>query len=111
MPELGDKRHFVSAGFCSGVTGVGLFLQREQLGQSQGDKMRDLSPDVSRVAFSFARGGKASVWFNSVVFGSPAFAVTTLGCSRGGKNLTQTWAGSCRVSTVRPGTFGQEMCQ
>lgn len=68
-------------------------LRRGCLGQSQGDKMGDLAlvaptANMSRVAFSFARGGKASVLFKQVVFSSPTFAM--LGCSRGGKNLTRT---------------------
>lgn len=46
------------------------------------------SADVSRVAFGFAGGGKASVLFKQVVFSSPAVAV--LGGSRGGESLTQT---------------------
>lgn len=91
---VGEARHFVSAVVLLQCHWCGTpSLRRGCLGQRQGDETGDLSSvapntDVSRVAFSFAHGGKASGLFKQVVFSSPTFAV--LGCSRGGKNLTQT---------------------
>lgn len=68
-------------------------LGEDARGKGRVDEMGDLSlvaptVDVSRVAFSFARGGKASGLLKQVVFSSPTFVV--LGCSRGGKNLPRT---------------------